>query len=307
MSKSQSKGLILALIAAFISGISIFINKFAVGAIKQPLVFTTFKNTGVALFVLLFLTATGKLKNFKKLLKKDIRTLLLIGIIGGSLPFYLFFTGLSMIPAVNGAIIHKTLVLWVGLLASRYLKEKLSKLGWIAVITLLVSNILVGGFRGFELSMGEMYVLLATVFWAIETILVKKVLPSVDPEILLGARMGIGSIILLTMSAIIYPSELATVFDLSANKIFWILATMITFTLYFVYWYRGLKLISATSATAVLVFATLITNALSAVFVTHTLNSSLIAQSLLVALGVFVIYKVECGSKIRLSSINPSN
>jgi drug/metabolite transporter (DMT)-like permease len=293
MSNIKSKGLALALIAAFISGVSIFINKFAVDAIKVPLVFTSVKNTGVALIVLGFLLASGKWKKVKKLGKKEAVLLLLIGIIGGSIPFYLFFTGLSMIPAVNGAIIQKTLVLWVGILAIPFLGERLSKTGWFAVILLFAANVLVGGFKGFSFSTGELYILAATIFWAVETIISKKVLPKVDADILVEARMGIGAMILLIMSAVLQPKALMGVLNLNATNWFWIILTMASLLAYLAVWYRGLKLAPATSATAVLVASTLVTNLLSAIFVTHSLNSLLVVQSVLIAAGVYAIYKVE--------------
>ena len=81
----------------------------------------------MAILILTFLLASGKIKEIKKLKSREIKLLALIGIIGGSIPFYLFFKGLSMVPAVNGAIIQKTLVLWVALFAMLFLGEKLSK------------------------------------------------------------------------------------------------------------------------------------------------------------------------------------
>jgi hypothetical protein len=44
----SNSGILLAFIAAFISGISMFVNKFAVDAIQPPLFFTSVKNTGGA-------------------------------------------------------------------------------------------------------------------------------------------------------------------------------------------------------------------------------------------------------------------
>jgi len=68
--------------------------------------------------------------------------LLLIGLVGGSIPFYLYFEGLSKISAINGAIIHKSLVIWVALLAIPFLKENMSKLQALAVFALFGSNFL---------------------------------------------------------------------------------------------------------------------------------------------------------------------
>ena len=76
-----------------------------------------------------------------------------------------------------------------------YLKEKLSSLQIMAIALLFASNLLIGGFKGFTFSTGELMVLAATIFWAVENIIAKKVLEGVDPDIVVGARMGLGSLI----------------------------------------------------------------------------------------------------------------
>ena len=105
--------------------------------------------------------------------------------------------------------------------------------------------------------------------------------------------MGIGAMILLIMSAVLQPKALMGVLNLNATNWFWIILTMASLLAYLAVWYRGLKLAPATSATAVLVASTLVTNLLSAIFVTHSLNSLLVVQSVLIAAGVYAIYKVE--------------
>lgn len=289
----RSKGFNLALISAIISGFSIFVNKFALDAIKQPLVFTSVKNTGVAFLILGIILISGKWRKIGSLSRREVLYLLLIGIIGGSLPFYLFFTGLSIIPAINGAIIQKTLVIFVSLLAIPFLKEKLSFKRIFIVLILFAANILIGGFTGFKYSMGELCVLLATVFWSVEIVLAKKILPKVDPDIVTAARMGLGATILLAMSAIMQPAALTKVFSMTLNQILWLLLTITTLLAYVMTWYRALKYASAVSVTAILVASTLFTNILSAIFITHSYNFLLIVQSLLIVGGVYAIYKLE--------------
>lgn len=299
----KRKGLYFALAAALVSGVSIYVNKLAVDVIREPLIFTTIKNCGVALVILSMIVTSGKIKEIKKLNKKELFIMGLIGIIGGSIPFYLFFTGLSMIPAVNGAIIQKTLVLWVALLAIPFLKERLPKKTFFIVLLLFGANIFVGGFKGFSFSKGEFYVLAATLFWAVETILAKKVLPKVDPSILTEARMGIGAIILLALSMALKPQALASVITLSFDKWVWVVITSVLLVAYVNFWYRGLKFAPATSVTAILVGSTLVTNLLSATFITHTLNTFILIQSSLITAGIFVLYKFETNNSIE--SISP--
>jgi drug/metabolite transporter (DMT)-like permease len=286
MLSSHSKGIKFALITALISGVSIFVNKFAVGAFGQPLAFTAFKNTLVAVFLIGIILGAGKYHHVKFLSKKEKLYLLLIGLIGGSIPFYLFFTGISQIPAINAAMIHKTLVIWVIILAVPILKERISKLQILAIALLFSSNLVIGGFRGFLFSTGELMILAATVLWAVETIIAKKVLPSVDPDIVAASRMVIGAVVLLGAALLTAPSALGSVTGLSLAQWVLVLVTVLFLLGYVTSWYRALKFAPAIVVTAVLVSSTLVTNILTATFVTHTWNIPLTIQTILIMGGV---------------------
>lgn len=290
MHSTHTKGIYLAILAALISGISIFINKFAVASISSPLVFTTTKNLLVGILIISFIFISKKWHLINKLNQKDFAFLGLIGIIGGSIPFYLFFTGLSQIPAINAAILQKTLVLWVAILAIPLLKEKLSKLQILAVILLFLSNFIIGGFEGFQFSTGESMILLATVFWAVENILAKKILPRVDPDILILARMLFGGVILLTATLITTPAGFNQILQLSSAQWFWIILTAITLLGYTMSWYRALKFAPAITVTAILVVSTLVTNILSAIFITRAWNLLMGIQAVFILLGIGLLY-----------------
>jgi len=289
MSSTLKKGIYFAFLTAFISGVSNFVNKIAVDVIKPPLIFTAEKNALVGLLIIGILTLSFKWKKIKNLTGKQIFYLVLIGIIGGSLPFYLFFTGLSQIPAINGAIINKTLVIWVAILAVPFLKEKISPLQIAAVLLLFYSNLIIGGFTKFQFSQGELFVLIATILWAIEHVLAKKILPSVDPDIVTGARMGFGSLILLSAAAITAPAALVRSFALSSTQMFWLVTTVVLLLGYVTTWYRALRFAPVTVVASILVSATLITNVLSAIFVTHVWNIQLMIQALLTIVGVVIL------------------
>jgi drug/metabolite transporter (DMT)-like permease len=195
-----------------------------------------------------------------------------------------------MIPAINAALIHKTLVLFVAILALFFLKEKMSRTMVVAVIVLFLSNFIIGGFRGLTYSAGEIMVLVATIIWAVETILAKKALRTIDPDILTSARMGFGSLVLVGASLITSPNEFSSIFSLNATQTFWILATMFTLLLYVTSWYRALQYAPATSVAAVVVGSTVVTNLLSALFITRVLNITVLAQSAVIILCVWLVY-----------------
>lgn len=298
MKNHLPKGIYLALLTAFISGIAIFVNKFAVEAVKPPLVFTTFKNTGVGLLIIGFLLVSGRWQQIKTLTKREKIYLVLIGIIGGSLPFYLFFTGLSQVTAINAALLQKTLVFWVILLAVPFLKEKLSPLQGLAILILFASNFVIGGFQGFKFSQAEGMILLAALLWGVEHVLAKKILPSVSPDLVTAARMGFGSLILLIASALTAPEALRNSLQLTSNQMFWMSITIITLLAYVVTWYRALKFAPAITVTTILVSSTLITNILSAVFITHTWTLSLHIQNGMLLAGVILFWFAT--NKMRL-------
>lgn len=290
MNENTTKGIYLALITAFISGIAIFVNKFAVTAIQPPVVFTAVKNAGVGILILSILLAGRKWKLVKKLNKRELVYLFLIGIIGGAIPFYLYFTGLTQIPAVNAAIIHKSLVIWVALMAIPLLKEKMSALQIFGVILLFGANLLVGGFQGFTFLEGEFLVLIATIFWAVENILAKKILPTVDPDIVTAARIGFGSIILMLAAGITAPAALAQSLSLTSTQWFFMIITIATLLGYVMSWYRALKYAPATTVTSILVASTLVTNVLSAIFITHTWTMLMGIQAILMIIGVALFW-----------------
>lgn len=299
-----AKGIQLALVTAFISGVSIFVNKFAVSSVGQPLVFTALKNTLVGILILGILITTRKWKKISLLSKKDKIYLILIGIIGGSVPFYLFFTGISQISAINAAMIHKTLVIWVALLAIPLLKEKINKTQIFAIALLFLSNLVIGGFKGFAFSRGEISILIATILWAVETIIAKKVLSNVDPDIVVASRMGIGAIILVGVGLLTAPAAFANIFRLSLTQWSLILATTVLLFGYVMSWYRALKLASAITVTSVLVASTLVTNILSAVFVTHSWNINQTFQAILILVGLALFWFADRKQRSILTVTN---
>ena len=290
MNDSLRKGILFAFVASIISGVSIFLNKFAVAAIKPPLFFTTTKNILVGLLLVCILIAFRKLPKVLALRKVDSVRLLAVAVVGGAVPFYLFFTGLSQVPAVNAAIIQKSLVVWVAVLALPLLKEKLSLPGILAVVLLFFGNTFIGGFGGFTFSIGELMILVATLLWAVENIIAKRALRDIDVDIVSAARMGLGSIILLGALFVTNPTSVMQITQFDSTQMVWLATTTLLLVGYVFTWYRALTLAPATTVTAILVFSTVITNALSALFVTHTWTPAMGIQVLLISVGVLMAY-----------------
>lgn len=290
MNSGVRKGIWLALATAMFSGIANFVNKFAVSQ-ADPLVFTTLRNVLVASFVIGVLIFAKKFSKFRSLARADVIRLMAIAVIGGSLPFYLFFTALREMPAINASLIHKTLVFWVALLAVPLLRERISRVQVAALGLIFSANLLVGGFKGFTLSRPEAMVLVATILWAIENVIAKITLRRVDPDIVVGVRMGVGSMILLAGVAVSGKSSQFFVF--TPQQLFLTLVTSFLLFGYVSTWYRALKLAPATLVATVLTPATLITNLLTVVFITHTFGFRQFAEIVFVVAGLWFFLLVS--------------
>src|SRR4030042_6569470 len=140
MSNQTSKGILLVFATAVISGFAIFLNSFGVKSF-DPYLYTFLKNLVAALFLVGLLLGVKEFSELKRLKKKDWLLLAIIGLVGGSIPFLLFFKGLSMTAAASGSFFHKTMFIYVAVLAAVFLREKIPNRLFVAGALLLMGNL----------------------------------------------------------------------------------------------------------------------------------------------------------------------
>ena len=254
-SRAPRFGLALAGVTAVISGVSVFVNGSAVRAFDDPVVFTTLKN-GVAAVVLLSLALTA-VKGPWVTRPRTWIGLVALGVIGGSVPFILFFTGLSEVTAPGAAVIHKTLFVWVALLAVVFLRERIGALQVAALVILLASQLMIQSPAGVGWGSGETMIATATAFWAVEVIVAKRLLADTPAPVAAAARMGIGLLVLVGFLAV--TGALSGMGAMSAEQWAWVLGTGLLLSGYVATWYAALKRAPASAVTAVLTLGAPIT------------------------------------------------
>src|SRR5215468_4205014 len=106
-------------------------------------------------------------------------------LIGGSVPFVLFFEGLARAQATQASFIQKTLVVWVALPAVPLLRERLGP-AHVAAIAFVIAGqaALVGDTGTVTFGTGEAMILAATLLWAVEVVLAKRLLADIDARTL---------------------------------------------------------------------------------------------------------------------------
>lgn len=265
LGSTRRTGILLAVGTAVISGFAVFINGYGVRAwseISDSATYTTFKNATAALILIAVGVLAASRQHGKALDRAAVRGhwrgLTAIALIGGSVPFLLFFEGLARATSGDAAFIHKTLVVWVALLAVTLLRERIGPIHVVAIAILVAGQAaLSGGVAGIEFGSGEWMILGATLLWSIETVIAKRVLADVPATTVGIARMAGGSLILAVYVLVV--GGLSSLGQLTGAHFVWIAVTGLTLAGYVGTWFAALKRAPAVDVTAVLVGGALIT------------------------------------------------
>ena len=254
----MNKGIKFALFTALISGLANFANKEIISAGTDPVLLTALKN--IVPGIIFSAMALPLIPQIKKLKKNDWLILMFVSLIGGAIPFILFFKGLAMTSAATGSFIHKTMFLWIAILAFFTLKEKFSRwqiLGFSTMTAGLAAMIkFVPSF-----GKGELMIFAATLLWTLETVLVKQCIKRLDYRLLGAARMASGSVFIFIFAG--FTGKLALISKINPADLAAIVFVGLILSGYIYFWYRSLALIPATVTSSVLTLAFPITLLLS--------------------------------------------
>jgi len=256
-------GVGLAIGTALISGLAIYLNSYGVKAVPDAAVYTTAKNGVAALILVGLALGLGAAREARALDGRRRAGLLAIAVIGGSVPFVLFFSGLAIATAPTAAFIQKTLFIWVALMALPLLGERIGLVQIGALGVLLVGQVLVAPPTGMGWGAGETMILAATLLWAVEVVLAKRLLVGISAPLLGAARMGLGFLVLIGYLAV--SGRLAGLGALSGQALIWVLVTGVLLAGYVATWFAALRFAPATTVTSILVGAAVVTGALSSV------------------------------------------
>jgi drug/metabolite transporter (DMT)-like permease len=280
-------GIGLATVTALISGVAVFVNGFAVTQLPDAAVYTTLKN-GVAAAILLGIALlVVRRSEVRALDRRAWGGMAVVAVIGGSVPFILFFSGLAAASAPTAAFIHKTLFIWVALLAVPVLGERL---GWYPIAglgALLVAQVMVTPPTGIVWGAGETMIAAATLLWAVEVILVKRLLRTVPSPLLAAARLGLGLIVLIGYLAV--SGRLGIVVTLGAEQWAWAVLTGVILAGYVATWYAALHRAPAHVVASVLVLGAPITAALGALTGGTVPAAPVLAGQVLIVVAVLIV------------------
>lgn len=281
-------GVSIALATALLSGVSVFVNSFGVKRVPDPFVFTTAKNLIVAMLLVVGIGSWIARDEFKRLSASNWTKMVILGAVGGGIPFLMFFYGLREASAPSAAFMHKTLFIWVTILAIPILKERLGAMQVTALVILLFGNLAVG-FRAstFEFGKPELFTLGATMIWAVEAIVARKFLSNgMSTMVAAVGRMGFGAIVMLGFVLVTGRGEAFV--SMNVSQWGWVLLTSVFLLAYVVGYYSALKSAPATVVASVLVLGSVVTSGLHFAFNNRTYEPVQVAGLAILLVGAVI-------------------
>ncbi len=256
-----TSGVGLAVLSATLSGFAVFIGAQGVREFPNPSAYTALRNTLVAFALLALIVRPGTFAQLRQLSSREKMGLALLGIVGGSVPFVLFFEGLSRVGSGSAAVIQKTMFMWVAALAVLFLRERLTRGQLGAIGLLLVAQMLLGWPIQLGFGPGEIMILVATLLWSVEVVLAKRLLATVNSSLAATARMSIGAAVLL--GYLTAGGQVEELTRLSSSQWGWAIGPSLLLLAYVLSWYAALQRAPATTVTCLLTIGAPITALLS--------------------------------------------
>jgi drug/metabolite transporter (DMT)-like permease len=151
----------------------------------------------------------------------------------------------------------------VALLAVPFLGERLGLVQVGALVALLAAQLLVAPPTGVHWGLGESMIALATLLWAGETVVARRLLVTVPVGVLAVGRLGVGLVVLA--GYLVVTGRLAQFGSLTAIQWAWAIGTGVFLAGYVATWFSALSRAPATVVTSVLVIGAPITAVLAGI------------------------------------------
>ena len=242
----------------------------------------------IAFFALLGFSIVSKTKWHIRV--KDLGMIFLIGLIGNTISIVFQETGTWLSSAQTGAVITSATPTFMIIFAWIILKEKLTVVKLISVLTATVGVLLIVGvhFSGKNMKLGSLCLVIAALTWALMSVLIKKVSDQYS-SLQITIMSTFVAIICLSPYVLTHLAVLQKV-DFSQPKVFLSLLYLgiISTALAFVLWNKGLTLMNAGSSGLFFLFQPLVGTLLGWLFLGESISWMFLVGSLLVVSSIWI-------------------
>ncbi len=236
-------------------------------------------------------------KENMKIRLDELPTYSILALSGVTLLYVTEFTALKYTTAINASILINVSVIFIALFAFFFIGEKLRRKEWVGIIisfigvTLIVSN---GSLSFFHEStfIGDILIIVSSVFWAIYSIVGKKFLETREPLVVTTYAFILGAIFLFPFS--LYEGITSVIPKISIMG--WIsIAYLAIFCSVFAYvvWYQAIKEEQASKVAVFLYLIPLFTAFFANIFLGERITLYLILGGVLTIYGVHLVSKSQ--------------
>ena len=281
---NRSKGLLFAFVSAILYGIIPLLGKKFVGNFHP-------------LFVALVLTATVDLyfagvalwrkDLFHNFARKEIIWVVLIGIFAAIGSIFAFF-GLSVGRASHAGFFFQFETFFAAILASIFIKEKLSKIQIRGLILMFVGAIVFGTSLSYSFETGNLLYLGSAFVWSINDVVAKRMVKHFSPFFLAFGRNFFGLIILFPISFRYIPQNLQ---KLAMQDVFYFLLYGIVVAGLILLLYTALRFIKTAEALSYQLLSPILTATLALLIFGERLSTIQLVGGAFILGGLYLMTK----------------
>jgi drug/metabolite transporter (DMT)-like permease len=284
-----------------VSGVAVYTNGIAVRRFDDATNYTTAKNLIAALVLVIIAVAASGARETRAAITTAPKAGIAAVAVAGSVPFVLFFEGLSRVDSTDAAFLHKTLVVWVAIGAVAVLGERVRWNHLVAIVAILWGqHELVGGFGLDDPGSGEALITTATLIWAVEVIITKRMLAATPAAAVSAARMGGGAVLLVAWAAL--RGALGGVVAIGWSDLGWVLLTGVVLAAFVALWHRALATAPAIDVTAILAGGAVVTALLNSASGRASIGPAALGLALVAAGSLMVAMPVRTASPTGAAS-----
>ena len=243
--------------------------------------------------ICLILLVLRRQKQWPDISKKDILPLALLGLTGIALYNGFFFMGLKRIEASRASLIVATAPVIITILSALIYHEKLTFLKVTGILLSFSGASLViarGNWQAFlngSIGLGELYIGVCVIRWAIYTIVGKNLLKRISPIVAVMYSSLFGMLFLMPFAlfeGLVFQIQKTSLLNWLGIGYLGVFGTVLGF----VWYYRGVKVIGPIRASIFINFVPVSAILISWLFLNEVITSSLIFGGLFVLTGVLL-------------------
>ena len=260
-------------------------------AVLGKFLFSSFTVIQVTTSELLFATVTAFVYALVRKEKwsfqmRDVKYLLIVGIVGTILAPLLYFYGLTQTLAINATLIAHLQPFFVAILGFYFLGEKMQKHDVVASVLIVFAAVLITSRTVYNLAnfkignFGDLMILVATVSWAIVAIPGKQLVKDLTSSIIVRYRFLIASLFMLPLAVCLN--------QLVINSIYQVLLGVLVGLGYILY-YEGLKRLKTSQVALTELSSPFFAAILARLLINESITIMQIIGALLLLLGLYML------------------